>query len=109
RGTRGIVIGPVPTGVTIDLDWQRFALAKIGFSFRNLPIHTVANHHMRTMTLLLEKLTASGKRRIGFLIPHEDDIRVERNWSAGRLLYENKIDPAHRLPIFDGRPTREAV
>jgi len=109
RNIHGIVLGPVPTGTLIELDWQRFALAKIGFSLSSLPIHAASNHQLRTINVSLEKLVAAGKRRIGFLLPSEDDIRVDCNWSAGRLLYERGIAAADRVPVFDKSPTRKAM
>jgi DNA-binding LacI/PurR family transcriptional regulator len=78
RGIPGIVLAPLPANaLKIDLDFTRFATVAIG--------HT------------LDKLVELGVRRIGLVIPREDDERVENAWVSGFIAAQLQ----HGLPAIE--------
>jgi LacI family transcriptional regulator len=99
RNIHGVLIAPLPAGgSTLALDWSRFAVATIAFSLASPLIHRASNDQYHSILMGIEHLRARGYRRIGLAITDEQDIRVQRKWSAGYLVYQQSLKPGERVP-----------
>jgi DNA-binding LacI/PurR family transcriptional regulator len=99
RNIHGLVIAPLPPGGgELNLKWDLFASATIGYSLAAPDLHRASNHQYGTITLALQKLTELGYRRIGLALSAETDERVKHKWSAGMLVYQQDIPMEQRVP-----------
>ena len=99
RNIHGVLIAPLPlSGGEVNLDWQKFAGASIGYSLTAPLIHRASNDQYGTITTALRELTRLGYRRIGLAISEESDLRVKHYWSAGVLVYQQSIPFVERVP-----------
>jgi len=99
RNIHGLLIAPLPAGgSSLKLEWSRFATATIAFSLASPLIHRASNDQYLSIGMALQELTKLGYQRIGLAITDEEDMRVQRKWSAGYMVYQQGIDPAQRVP-----------
>lgn len=99
RGIHGVIIGQLDRpGTELDLPWGEFCSVSIGYSITNPRIHRVSNHHFHSIRLALENLQRLGYSRIGLLVDRTLDERVDHNWLAGYLLYEQTCAISDRIP-----------
>lgn len=84
RGIRGMVFAPMPWPHPVfSMPWEKFVSVACTTStgIKELPV--VRSNHKRGMIQLLGKLKEFGAKSIGIVITEEDDLRIERAWSAG--------------------------
>lgn len=99
RNIHGVLVAPMPaSGSTLGFDWPRFATATIAFSVAEAALHRASNDQYQSMLMALHELTKLGYRKIGMAITEEQDLRVQRKWSAGYLVYQQGIPEAQRVP-----------
>jgi DNA-binding LacI/PurR family transcriptional regulator len=99
RDIHGLLVAPLPTaGVTLHLDWPKFASATIGYSFADTALHRTSNDQYGSIMLALRELMLLGYRRIGLALTREENDRVERHWTAGMLVYQSDLAPEQRVP-----------
>ncbi|AHF89845.1 LacI family transcriptional regulator [Opitutaceae bacterium TAV5] len=112
RGIPGIILAPLPArgGVTLGLDWSRFATVALGHTFTEVPCNRVSNHQFHSVTTALEVCYRRGFRRIGLVIPPLSDAKVEHAWQAGYLTFQVNHRAMRRLPpMMSGEFTETAV
>lgn len=96
RGIRALVIAPAfEVGTRLDLEWQHFAAATIGYTIAQPVLNRTSHAHYNGMFLALRELEKHGYRRIGYVTRSEQDERVNHNW-LGSLLAYNEARPAER-------------
>lgn len=101
RNIHGVLIAPTPEpGASFDLDWADFTTVAFGYTLIDPPLHRVANHHIHSMRTALMEVRRLGYRRIGLAMHSSQDERVDHNWLAGFLTFQNLISPEHRVPPF---------
>jgi len=101
RGIRGLIVPPVGTpGMRLDIEWEHFSCATIGYSFMEPRLHRAAANLHDAMLRVLAECTRRGFRRIGFAIPVETDERVNHSWMASYLAWQQFIPARQRLPIL---------
>lgn len=99
RNIHGLLIAPLPAGgSTLNLKWPKFAVATIAFSLASPVIHRASNDQYHSILMAIEHLRARGYQRIGLAITEEQDVRVQRKWSAGYLVDQQSLKPADRIP-----------
>jgi len=104
RDIHGIIVAPMPPGGgTLQLDWERFASATIGYSVTSPDLHRASNHQYLTIHKAFAELTRMGYKRIGLAMFAETDDRVQHLWSAGALSYQQTISPECRVPLLLGK------
>lgn len=106
RGIPGIIVGPLQERGSLDIQWQNFACATMAYSLALQHIHRAGNHHLRTVTMAIEKLYALGYRRIGMAISRGLDDRSSLMFSGGYWAASHRFFKKP-LPIFlsdDGAP-----
>jgi LacI family transcriptional regulator len=101
RGIRGLVVPPVGApGTRLDIEWEHFSCATIGYSFMEPRLHRSAANLHEGMSRALAECQARGLRRIGFVIPADTDNRVNHNWLATYLAWQQFIPVKERLPVL---------
>jgi len=108
RGIRGVIIASQRLARTeeLALDWTRLAGVKIDYLPRRPALLNVSNDRRGMIQNIMERITAAGFRRVGFLLDEAWDRLVDRNWSAGFLAEQQALPEADRVPLFmylDGR------
>lgn len=97
RGVQGILVPPGPFPDDLDqMDWEHFALVRLGWPLESLPVHTVTSDQMADTMLAFQKVRALGYERIGFVGFHA------RAWvfGAGFLWAQIDLPKRLRLPPF---------
>lgn len=106
RGIRGLIIAPVANpGTRLDIEWEHFSCATIGYSFTEPRLHRAAANLREGMTRALAECQRRGFKRIGFALPANTDARVNHSWLAGYLAWQEFIPKKDRLPVLLA-PTR---
>jgi LacI family transcriptional regulator len=101
RGIRGLIIPPVVTpGTRLDIEWEHFSSATIGYSFNEPRLHRTAANLREGMSRALAECEKRGFKRIGFAIPASTDARVNHSWLAGYLAWQQFIPKKDRLPVL---------
>jgi DNA-binding LacI/PurR family transcriptional regulator len=99
RNMRGALIAPLPTSHgPLRLDWDNLSAVAIGYTLQAPLIHLVANHHYRSMLMMVEKLRALGYSRIGLAIPGVHDKRLDHSYSAAFLVAQRDVPAVDRIP-----------
>ncbi len=100
RGINGVIIPPTPnTDTELDLRWEEFATATIGYSFTQPKLHRTAANLPDAMATALQKCEQADYQRIGFVINAETDSRVNHSWMAAYLAWQHFIAKKHVVPI----------
>jgi LacI family transcriptional regulator len=101
RGIRGIIIPPVASpGTRLDIAWEHFSCAAIGYSFMEPRLHRAAANLREGMSRTLAECEQRGFSRIGFAIPADTDTRVNHSWLAGYLAWQQFIPAKNRIPVL---------
>lgn len=101
RGIVGAIIAPLPAGRGhLSLDWSKLSATAIGLSMWRPNLHRVAHNQFRAMCTVMRQLHRLGYRRIGLTMSANYDERVDHNWLAGLLVYQNQMNNACRVPAF---------
>ncbi len=99
RGIPGMIVGPLQERGALDLKWENFACATMAYSLTLQHIHRAGNHHLRIVTMAIEKLHALGYRRIGMAISRGLDDRSSMMFSGGYWAASHRYCKKP-LPIF---------
>ncbi len=101
RGIRGVIIPPVlETANQMDLEWEHFSLATLGFSFTEQKLHRAAAHLRDGMRQSLEQCELLGYQRVGFVTLAYTEERVGRAWLATYLAWQQVTEGAMKLPVL---------
>ncbi|MCH6258660.1 LacI family transcriptional regulator [Puniceicoccaceae bacterium K14] len=112
RGIRGIIVAPMPTHRTLELDWEKFAAVTIGHTLTKPRLNLVEVNNQQAMALCLRNLHEKGYRKIGVVMrPDHEDIRryglsVPYLWMQSQLKEEDRaeiflIDPSDPSSFMD--------
>ncbi|MDP3377412.1 MAG: LacI family DNA-binding transcriptional regulator [Brevundimonas sp.] len=84
RGYRALLLPPLPTDLLpLRIDWSRFAVATLGYSFSQVESPRVANAHFNGIMTCYRELRKMGCERIGLVLKRDDDARARHYWSSG--------------------------
>lgn len=98
RGVRALVIAPAfEVGTKLELEWEHFAAATIGYTVASPELHRVSHAHYNGMFTVLRELGKKGYRRIGYVTRSEQDERVNHNWLGSLLAHQAYVAPADRV------------
>lgn len=87
RNIQGVIMAPQPTSnIQIDFDFAGLSAVSLSYSLKQPALHVIANHHFRSMRLMLTHLEELGFRRIGLLIGREWNEKVGLSWLGGLLV-----------------------
>jgi LacI family transcriptional regulator len=89
RGVMGLLIPPHglvgTTWKDFELDWDRFAVVRFGFSAADLRVHMIGNDQMRSAELAVRRMHDLGYRRIGFVSENSAELSTDGNFRMGYL------------------------
>lgn len=101
RGIRGIIVFPLAApGSLVDFPWENFSALALGYSLKHPKLHRVSNHQFTTALTLLRELRLLGYRRIGYFLPEDFDLRVNRGPSSAYNSYDRTIPADEKVPIL---------
>ncbi|MCC5835330.1 MAG: LacI family DNA-binding transcriptional regulator [Opitutales bacterium] len=70
RGISAFIVGNARETLEMpSFNWNDFSVVEIGHTIRNPPVNRVIGNHFDNTVLALERIIASGYRRIGFVSP----------------------------------------
>lgn len=102
RGVIGLLFPPlpVPHPEKLEIDWDFFACATIGYRLNNPELHRAMVDHTVMIRLIYRKLWELGYRRIGLALRPIDDDEVENKWIAGFCTEQFYHPASERVPVF---------
>lgn len=106
RGIHGVILGRLPVSLHgLDLEWEWFSCVALGLTLETPQLHHVAENHFFTTRHAMQQCIDRGYRRIGFGFSTPNDYpRVGDRWIGGYLCQQRRLDPADRIPIYEGDP-----
>ncbi|MBK1876107.1 LacI family DNA-binding transcriptional regulator [Pelagicoccus mobilis] len=100
RGIKGVVVMPMETHQTIDLDWEKFAAVTIGHTLTKPRLNLVETNNQQAMALCLKKLHEKGYRKIGVVMrPDHEDYR-RYSLSVPYLWLQSQLPKDERSEVF---------
>ena len=82
------------------MDWDNFSVVKFGYTVTEPRAHLVTAAHYRAMVTIIEKLTAQGFTRIGYVSIPNFERRVDRNFKAAFLSADSGLPEGETIPIL---------
>lgn len=105
RAIRGALLAPFPKpDYRHELDWSGLICVGLGYVFKELPLHRATHNHFHAAMLACRSLARLGYRRIGLMLSHEENKRVNHAWLGGYLAARNeahaRLEPLLTEPSF---------
>lgn len=102
RGVVGLVFPPLPQPrpERLDIRWEWFASATIGYTMSEPVLHRSQADHHNLMRLTWQSLWDLGYRRIGLALRYKDDKEVENRWTSAFCMEQFYSPPKSRVPIL---------
>jgi LacI family transcriptional regulator len=101
RGIHGMIVAPPPAeSPELHFEWPHFAAATISYALTAPLLNRAGSDHFSAVNIAVHELTALGYRRIGLAIPEETDERVQQQWTAAMLSYQQHIRLSERVPTL---------
>ncbi|MFH1496604.1 MAG: LacI family DNA-binding transcriptional regulator [Verrucomicrobiota bacterium] len=101
RGVRGVLLPPPsPDRPRVELPWEGLAVVSFGCSRVEPRLHSIHNHHYRSMELLLAELKALGYRRPGLALSRSINASVDGAWSAAYFNFNYESAGALPVPLI---------
>jgi DNA-binding LacI/PurR family transcriptional regulator len=99
RGIRGVLLAPNSSEANprYDLDWSRFAAVLVGSSLVNEGLTRVARDYYQDTVLALDRLRATGFRRVGLALDLGMHHRTGRRYQAAFLAHAGPDAPPPHL------------
>ncbi len=106
RGIRGLVFaGLVNPSLAAGMDLSTFACSQIGNTIRTPLLPRCSSDKYSNTLLACEKLWAAGCRRIGLIVPFQQEERVEHTFLSGYLVFHHLHRHKHwSAPLVDEDP-----
>jgi LacI family transcriptional regulator len=111
RAIKGVIVAPLFGGPgAVELTWDYFATATLGYSVVNPPLHRVTHSHFNGMLLALRELGLRGYKRCGYATQSAQDDRVNHNWLGALLAHQRTLPPEGRVsPLIEVELTPEVI
>ena len=107
RGVRGLLLCPLAASRGhLSLQWDKFSAVSFGYSLLRPKLHLFSAAHFRAVITCLRQLRAKGYQRIGMVISHAMDARLDYLWTAAYRSALPMLPSRQTLPIYfywDGR------
>ena len=94
QNVQGLVIAPMPPGMTLECDWDLFAAVCLDYSLPNLNVNRVIDDHMAAMTRLVSHIAELHYTRPGIVMGETNDDRTHHNRLGSFLAH------CARMPSF---------
>ena len=101
RGISGVILSTRDAKQHFTaLEWEKYALVRIGLSQQALPVHCAVNDQYRTVRLVAGQLASRGYARIGLALSWWQDEVTDHNWIAGYSVWQQTQPERNRVPVF---------
>jgi DNA-binding LacI/PurR family transcriptional regulator len=101
RGITGVVIGPRPKQLAVDLlDWEHFSAAVVGVPIPGLSHHRAGSFQGHNMAVLLSALATRGYRRPGLALLEVQAGSSDPGWLAAWALHQQQQPARLRVPLL---------
>jgi LacI family transcriptional regulator len=105
RGISGLILGVPFRGADLTgLQWDRYALGTIAYSWATPLVERVASHHYQCVILAFTEMTKRGYGRIGFCLSRHSTQNPLHPFLAGFWSWYHSRPEASRIPLFVGSP-----
>jgi LacI family transcriptional regulator len=109
RAIRGNLITPFAVPVyNHELDWTHLICVGLGYVFNHRALHRATHNHFRGSFLAYEELARLGYRRIGLMLDHDQNRRVNYGWLGGYLAAQNTFEATRLEPLLTTRGNEDA-
>ncbi|PTX95809.1 LacI family DNA-binding transcriptional regulator [Opitutus sp. ER46] len=111
RGVEGLVLLPIasPSDLGSLLDWSGFAVVTTTYGVLAPQFHRVVPHQFGNALEICRQLAQLGYRRIGLVLPAEQDVRVHHGFSAA-VAWQSMIGGTDFVrPLIHRGPVPEAA
>jgi len=103
RAIRANLITPFPVPhYTNELDWKHFTWLALGYTYKQWGLHRAVSHHFRSCFIACENLLRLGYKRIGLMLDHDENTRVDYSWLGGFLVAQRVLKIGELAPLFVG-------
>lgn len=101
RNITGMILAPLPeAGEFPPLHWEKFTVATAGNTILSPRISKVTPHQYHVMAEALRQIEARGCTKVGLMLDHWVDDKVDDTWSAAYLTWRQKQPDRDHIPIF---------
>jgi DNA-binding LacI/PurR family transcriptional regulator len=101
RGISGVILSTRDAEQHFaSLDWDQFALVRIGLSQQAFPVHCAVNDQYRTVRLVAGQLASRGYTRIGLALSRWQDEVTDHSWLAGYSVWQQTQPTRNRVPTL---------
>ena len=108
RNIHAVLLAPaVGRHTRLPLRWERYAVAKFGFTVDYPSAHFVTSDHFQTVQLLVNKLWERGYRHMGLVLPHSMDERVDHRWIGSFLYHKWRLGRSAKFKVYVPEAWRE--
>lgn len=109
RSQWGLIIPPAPHSArNFPLDLRGLTGVTVGTSLHQPVMHRVSPNHYQGAQLACDRLRTKGFRRIGLVLSHAYNERVEEKWLAAYLARQQQWPETERLPPLWVEPQGKA-
>lgn len=89
-----------PGHASLDLEWNRFAVAKVDSLHFAPNLDTIGQDHLLSVRIAYQRLRDYGYRRVGLLAGQADEDAVSHRYTLGYLREQALIPPSERVPAL---------
>lgn len=106
RGIRGVILSSVGSPEIIrQMDWSRYATAKIGDSSPYPEVDSASSSHFQNLAKAFIETASRGYERIGLCLPRgPKGQKANSQWLASYLVQQYELPQAQQIPPFLGAP-----
>ena len=109
RNIHAVLLAPAEGRQTrLPLRWERYAVAKFGFTVDHPASHLVTSDHFQTVQLLVSELLERGYRHMGLALPRSMDERVDHRWIGSFLYHKWRLGRSAKLTVEVQNAWRES-
>jgi DNA-binding transcriptional ArsR family regulator len=102
-GVAGVILAPgnfLVRDIRVELPWEHFCFAAIGFSMSRPAMHTINDEQHSGTTAILRRLQAAGCRRIGCMSSPHHEEHHSHGRIAAFLAWQQETPDAGRIPLL---------
>jgi DNA-binding LacI/PurR family transcriptional regulator len=101
RGISGVILSTRDAQQHFTaLQWDQFALVRIGLSQHAFPVHCAVNDQYRTFRLVAGQLASRRYARIGLALSRWQDEVTDHSWLAGYSVWQQTQPARARVPVY---------
>jgi LacI family transcriptional regulator len=100
RGIVGLILMTPYLGTKIPIDWSRYAISTISYSWTEPQVDSVSSRHLGNVDMAFEQALARGYRRIGMCLPHEVPLARAHDWYMGFTWWQARLPKEQQVRLL---------